>query len=80
MVEETITVAKAFQLGSSGSIAIIIPKRLRDGLGITKGNHYLVKKDARDRIIYEPIDNKPTTDDTSPKSIQEILKRLEVHQ
>jgi hypothetical protein len=53
-MEETVSVAKAFAYGSS-SLAVIIPKQLRDVLIIKKGSRYLVKKDSIGRIIYEPL-------------------------
>jgi antitoxin component of MazEF toxin-antitoxin module len=54
-MEKTVSIAKAFTFGGSGSIAVIIPKKLREELNIKKGNRYLVKKDCVGRIIYEPL-------------------------
>jgi len=53
-MEETVSIAKAFVYGNS-SLAIIIPKQLREELAIKKGRRYLVKKDCEGRIIYEPL-------------------------
>jgi hypothetical protein len=56
MSEQIMGVVKAYSVGKPDSIVVVIPKEIHKRLGKhPKGQHFLVKLDARGRIIYEPI-------------------------
>jgi bifunctional DNA-binding transcriptional regulator/antitoxin component of YhaV-PrlF toxin-antitoxin module len=54
MAEEVITTAKAYLTDSSK--VVVIPRKLRERLGESKTDLFIVKLDDKDRIIYEPIE------------------------
>jgi bifunctional DNA-binding transcriptional regulator/antitoxin component of YhaV-PrlF toxin-antitoxin module len=37
------------------SLALTVPRHLREALGFKKGDHFAVKTDGRGRIIYEKL-------------------------
>lgn len=51
MSEQIVNVVKAYRVGVSESIVVVMPKELE----IKPGTKFCVKKDSRGRIIYEPI-------------------------
>jgi len=53
MTEEIITTAKAYL--SDHSKVVVIPRKLRRKLGENNTDLFIVKLDAKGRIIYEPI-------------------------
>jgi len=52
--ETIIEMATAYQAGPPESLVVVIPRRVREKLNITKGQRFLVKTDDKGRIIYEP--------------------------
>lgn len=52
MSEQVLAVVKSFSSGKPDSIVVVIPKEA----GLTKPQKFLVKKDAKGRLIYEPIE------------------------
>ena len=58
MSEEIISLVKPYAVGRSpDSLVVVIPKEVRDRLGIKLGVRLHVKIDGRGRIIYEPINS-----------------------
>jgi len=55
MNETLMEIVTAYQVSQPDSLVVVIPKRVRDMLGIRKGKRFFVKVDADGRIIYEPI-------------------------
>ena len=58
--ETIIEMVTAYQVGQPDSLVVVIPKRVRDKLAITRGQRFLVKIDNDGRVIYEPTE-KPRT-------------------
>jgi hypothetical protein len=57
MTEEIVAVAKSYPVGRApDSIVVVIPKVLNP----QRGQLFLVKKDHKGRIIYEPMGDKPS--------------------
>jgi AbrB family looped-hinge helix DNA binding protein len=46
---------KAHKLKSDGTLAVVIPKEIREELDIEKGSLFKVTKDAKGRLIYKKI-------------------------
>jgi len=55
MNETIIEIVTAYQVSQQDSLVVVIPKRIRQKLEITKGKRFLVKIDEDGRIIYEPV-------------------------
>jgi len=53
--EELVTTTNTFSLGSPDSLVVVVPKEIRDRLGINGKTHFKVLLDKRGRIIYERI-------------------------
>jgi len=51
--EKIAGVVKAYEVGKSGSLTVVILKELRDKYNINKGTKFLVKDDQQGRIIFE---------------------------
>ncbi len=52
--ENIIEMVTAYQAGPSESLVVVIPRRVREQLSITKGKRFLVIVDNQGRIIYQP--------------------------
>jgi len=59
MNETIIEIVTAYQVSQPDSLVVVIPKRVREILGINKGKRFFVKVDKARRIIYEPIEKEP---------------------
>lgn len=46
---------RAHKLKSDGTLAVVIPKEVREKLNIEKGTLFKVSKDSKGRIIYKKI-------------------------
>lgn len=53
--EETIGIARAFELGSPASLVLVILKGARKRLQVESGEKFYLKLDELGRIIYEPL-------------------------
>jgi hypothetical protein len=53
--EEIVNVVTAYESGGRDSLVVSIPKVLRDRGIIKPGQRFLVKIDAKGRVIYEPL-------------------------
>jgi len=61
-LQETIMeIVTAYQASQPDSLVVVIPKRVREKLKITKGKRFIVKIDEKDRIIYEPVKKEANT-------------------
>jgi len=61
-LQETIMeIVTAYQASQQDSLVVVIPKRVREKLKITKGKRFIVKIDEKDRIIYEPVKKEANT-------------------
>jgi len=54
--ETTIEMVTAYQVSQPDSLVVVIPKRVRELFGISKGKRFFVKIDKQCRIIYEPLE------------------------
>jgi bifunctional DNA-binding transcriptional regulator/antitoxin component of YhaV-PrlF toxin-antitoxin module len=54
-------IVTAYQASQPDSLVVVIPKRVREKLKITKGKRFIVKIDEKDRIIYEPVKKEANT-------------------
>jgi len=54
-------IVTAYQASQQDSLVVVIPKRVREKLKITKGKRFIVKIDEKDRIIYEPVKKEANT-------------------
>jgi hypothetical protein len=54
--EDIVMVVQAYEVGKPDSLVVVIPKSLRMKMGFKKGARFLLKTDARGRLVYEPID------------------------
>jgi bifunctional DNA-binding transcriptional regulator/antitoxin component of YhaV-PrlF toxin-antitoxin module len=48
-------IVTAYQASQPDSLVVVIPKKVREKLKITKGKRFIVKIDENGRIIYEPV-------------------------
>ena len=46
---------KAYSVDRAGTLVVVIPKEVREELGIEKGKKFTVKIDTDGRIVYEPV-------------------------
>ena len=61
MQETIMEIVTAYQASQQDSLVVVIPKRVREKLKITKGKRFIVKIDEKDRIIYEPVKKEANT-------------------
>jgi len=54
-VEEVVELVKAFEVGRPDSLVVVIPKAIRDRMGIVRGTRFYMKVDHHGRLIYEPM-------------------------
>lgn len=57
MNEKTWDIVKAYEVGRPDSLVVVIPKEVRENVGVGKGSKFVVKTDKIGRIIYEPINS-----------------------
>jgi AbrB family looped-hinge helix DNA binding protein len=57
MTDKTWDIVKAYEVGKPGSLVVVIPKEIRENIGVGKGSKFVVKTDKIGRIIYEPINS-----------------------
>jgi antitoxin component of MazEF toxin-antitoxin module len=55
IAESPIQFVSVFSTGKAGSLIVVIPVEVIEKLQVKKGSKFLVKIDARGRIIYEPV-------------------------
>jgi AbrB family looped-hinge helix DNA binding protein len=48
-------IVHAYQTKKDGTAVIVIPKPIREELGINAGHEFLVRKDGEDKIIYRRL-------------------------
>jgi AbrB family looped-hinge helix DNA binding protein len=55
-------IVHAYQTRKNGTAVLVIPKPIRDELGISTGDEFLVRREGEDRIIYRRLSgNKHTS-------------------
>jgi len=55
-MEEVVRIATIYKASGSGSLAVVVPKEVRERMGIKEGMKLYVKIDDEGRIIYEPLE------------------------
>ncbi len=48
-------IVHAYQTRKDGTAVLVIPKPIREELGINAGDEFLVRKDGEDKIIYRRL-------------------------
>jgi len=54
-MEQVVALVKAYEVGKPDALVVVIPKVIRRELGIAKGSRFIIKIDAKGRLIYEPL-------------------------
>jgi len=52
-MEEVIDIVKCYEVGRPDSLVVVIPKEVRELLGVKKGDKFIVRVEGETRIIYE---------------------------
>lgn len=55
-MSQMLDVVKAYGVGNQAkTIVVVIPKVIREKLGVDRGTRFSVEIDERNRIVYEPL-------------------------